>query len=177
MARLARCPIKALETRKNMSYERISDAPKILYHYTKKDNIESILNDGKIKKFKDKECWFCTSVDDALRYMELTVMNEGNPYIDVNGLRKKFPAFIAEDFVVLELTPRFQNGDWVKWNQEYPPSTPLETQELLKEFSDLKIAFRGDFKFKANPQILEVSDLLHDMDQTMEQAQLGIQQL
>lgn len=149
-----------------MSYERITNIPETLYHYTKKDNIESILNDGKIKKFKDSECWFCTSIEDLLRYMELTVMNEGQPYYDTNGIRKSYPPFVAEDFVVLELTQRFQNGEWVKWNQEYPLNTPLEFQSLQKEFSDLKVGFRGDFKFKANPQVIEVAELLQELEQS-----------
>lgn len=148
-----------------MSYERITDIPQTLYHYTKQSNVESILNDGKIKKFRDVECWFCASIEDLLRYMELTVMNEGKPYYDTNGIRKSYPPFIAEDFVVLELTPRYQNGEWVKWNQEYPSDTPPEVKELLKEFSDLKVGFRGDFKFKANPQIIPVAELLQELEQ------------
>ena len=60
-----------------MAYERIDGPKGLLYHYTKRENIEPILQDGRIRKFKDRECWFCTSLEDTLRLMELTVMEEG----------------------------------------------------------------------------------------------------
>lgn len=43
-----------------MAYERIDKPKGLLYHYTKRENVESILRDGRIRKFKDSECWFCT---------------------------------------------------------------------------------------------------------------------
>ena len=65
-----------------MAYERIDKPKGLLYHYTKRENVESILRDGRIRKFKDSECWFCTSLEDTLRLMELTVMQEGKLYFD-----------------------------------------------------------------------------------------------
>ena len=59
-----------------MAYERINRPKGLLYHYTKKSNLESILKDGRIRRFQDRECWFCTSLDDTFRLMELTVMQE-----------------------------------------------------------------------------------------------------
>ena len=100
-----------------MAYERIDGPKGLLYHYTKRENIEPILQDGRIRKFKDRECWFCTSLEDTLRLMELTVMEEGKLYYDANGLPRRYPKFIPEEYVVLELSPRYQNGDWVIWNQ------------------------------------------------------------
>ena len=70
-----------------MAYERIDGPKGLLYHYTKRENIEPILQDGRIRKFKDRECWFCTSLEDTLRLMELTVMEEGKLYYDANGLQ------------------------------------------------------------------------------------------
>ena len=49
-----------------MAYERIDGPKGLLYHYTKRENIEPILQDGRIRKFKDRECWFCTSLEDTL---------------------------------------------------------------------------------------------------------------
>ena len=96
-----------------MVYERIDRPKGLLYHYTKRENIEPILQDGRIRKFKDRECWFCASLEDNLRLMELTVMEEGKLYYDTNGLPRRYPKFIPEEYVVLELSPRYQNGDWV----------------------------------------------------------------
>ena len=46
-----------------MAYERIDGPKGLLYHYTKRENVEPILQDGRIRKFKDRECWFCTSLE------------------------------------------------------------------------------------------------------------------
>lgn len=101
-----------------MAYERITVAQADVYHYTKKENLDNILLDGKIRKYRDKECWFCDSLEDTLRLMELTVMNEGGLYIGVNELPMRYPKFCSDDFVILKLTPRYQNGEWVKWHQQ-----------------------------------------------------------
>ena len=36
--------------------------PSEVYHLTKKANLESILDDGAIRRFDDTECWFCESL-------------------------------------------------------------------------------------------------------------------
>ncbi|WP_313527807.1 hypothetical protein [Anaerotignum sp.] len=143
-----------------MAYERIAAPQSEVYHYTKKENLGSILSDGKIRKYGDKECWFCASLEDTLRLMELTVMNEGSLYIGVNGLPMRYPKFVPDDFVILKLTPRYQNGEWVKWNQEVDSGCTNEQKALAEEFSSLKLGYRGDLKFQQNPEIFEISEAL-----------------
>lgn len=41
-----------------------------------------------------------------------------------------------------EIAPRFQNGEWVRWNQELPLDAPTSLQEEAKRFSSLKVGFR-----------------------------------
>ena len=96
-----------------MGYERIQKPEGLLYHYTRKENLESILRDGRIRKFCDRETWFTKSLADTLRLMSLTVMQEGAAYYDASGRLQRYPAFVPEDYVVLELTPRYQSGEWV----------------------------------------------------------------
>lgn len=36
-----------------------------LYHYTRKENLDRILRDGRIRRFMDTECWFYASVEDT----------------------------------------------------------------------------------------------------------------
>lgn len=103
---------------------------------------------------------------DALRLMELTVMEEGKLYYDANGLPRRYPKFVPEEYVVLELSPRYQNGDWVIWNQEFPGGAPEEIRKLGEEFSHLKIGFRGDLRFYENPNIYEVAELFQEQTQT-----------
>ena len=143
-----------------MAYERIATPLGGIYHYTRKENLQSILVDSRIRRFKDKECWFCTSLENLLRLMALTVMNEGGLYIGVNGLPKRYPPFCPDDYVILKLTPRYQNGEWVRWNQEMDSRCSAEQKALAEEFSNLKIGYRGDLKFKLNPEIIEISEAL-----------------
>ncbi len=55
-------------------------APSKVYHLTKKENLDSILEAGRIRRFSDSECWFCTDLQKMKAYMEQTVMCEGKPY-------------------------------------------------------------------------------------------------
>lgn len=143
-----------------MAYERIAAPESELYHYTRKENLLEILKDSRIRKFKDKECWFCASLEDTLQLMELTVMQEGGLYIDTNGFPKRYQKFVPDDYVILKLAPRYQNGDWVRWQQEVPPNSSQELLEQAKKFSELKIGYRGDMKFRESPKIIEISEAL-----------------
>lgn len=37
--------------------------PTEVYHLTQLDKLDGILNDGKIRRFGDTECWFCESLE------------------------------------------------------------------------------------------------------------------
>lgn len=148
-----------------MAYEKIEGPKGMLYHYTKKKNVEAILKDERIRRFTDRECWFCTSLENTLRLMEFTVMQEGKRYYDARGLPQRYPVFVPEDYVILELLPRFQNGEWVIWNQEFPENTPEEVLKLGEEFSRLKVGYRGDLKFYNGPKVYDVAELLSKQEQ------------
>lgn len=72
-----------------MGYVKVG-IPDTVYHLTKKNNVDSILKDGKIKRFNDSECWFCRSKPDMLRYMQMTVLCEGKLFVDVNGCLNRY---------------------------------------------------------------------------------------
>lgn len=44
----------------------------------------------------------------------MTVMKEGHPYVDARGFLQRYPAFVPEDYVILKLEQRYQNGEWVR---------------------------------------------------------------
>lgn len=115
-----------------MSYQQTEKPRGFLYHYTTRDHLEDILRDGRIRRMGDKECWFCTSLEDTLELMQKTVMMEGKPYYGVGGGLRHYPAFVPESYVILKLQPRFQNGKWIRWNQELPPDAPASLQEEAK---------------------------------------------
>ena len=52
--------------------------PSEVYHLTQMDKLDDILDDGKIRRFGDTECWFCESLAKMKAYMEQTVLCEGN---------------------------------------------------------------------------------------------------
>ena len=74
-----------------MGYVRITDRPEELFHYTRRDNLASILRDGRIKRMGDAECWFCSTLDDTLELMRATVMVEGKPYVKLGGSIGRYP--------------------------------------------------------------------------------------
>lgn len=135
--------------------------PSEVYHLTKKGNLDSILEDGKIRRFGDTECWFCESLDKMKAYMEQTVMCEGKPYYAVGGQLCHYPKFVPEDYVILKLMPRRREGNWYRWDQEVPPNSPKELVKAAQEFSQLKIGYRGDLAFK-NAEIIDVPQFVRN---------------
>ena len=121
-----------------MAYVK-AQIPSEVYHLTKGKNLDSILSDGKIRRFNDTECWFCESLTKMKIYMEQTVLCEGKPYYAVGGQLCRYPKFIPEDYVILKLTPCRREGNWYRWNQEVPPGSSKELVQAAKEFSALKI--------------------------------------
>ena len=69
----------ALQGGNDMAYVK-EHAPSEVYHLAKKENLNSILEDGVIRRFSDTECWFCADLQKMRAYMEQTVMCEGKPY-------------------------------------------------------------------------------------------------
>lgn len=44
-----------------MAYVKVTP-PSVVYHLTRMETLDSILDDGKISRFEDSECWFCESL-------------------------------------------------------------------------------------------------------------------
>ena len=130
--------------------------PSVVYHLTRMENLDSVLDDGKIRRFMDSECWFCESLGKMKAYMEQTVMCEGKPYYAVSGQLCRYPKFVPEDYVLLKLTPCGYEDNWYRWNQEIPPGSPKELVQAAKEFSGLKIGYRGDLTFR-NAEVIDVA--------------------
>ena len=141
-----------------MAYVKVTP-PSVVYHLTRTENLDSILDDGKISRFMDSECWFCESLGKMKAYMEQTVMCEGKPYYNVTGQLCRYPKFVPEDYVLLKLTPCGYEDNWYRWNQEIPPGSPKELARAAREFSLLKIGYRGDMAFK-EPEVIDVPKFL-----------------
>ena len=138
-----------------MAYQKVP-RPSTVYHLTQKGNLDSILDDGMIRRFGDTECWFCESLDKMRAYMAQTVLCEGKPYYAVGGQLCRYPKFVPEDYVLLKLTPSHAKDNWYRWDQEIPPGSPKELVQAAKEFSGLKIGYRGDLTFR-NAEVIDVA--------------------
>lgn len=134
--------------------------PSVVYHLTQQDKLDDILNDGKIRRFGDTECWFCESLEKMKAYMEQTVLCEGKAYYGVGGQLCHYPKFEPDKHVILKLTPCRREGNWYRWNQEIPLNSPPELVQAAAEFSKLKIGFRGDLPFR-NAEAIDVAEFLH----------------
>ena len=121
-----------------MAYQK-APRPSTVYHLTQKGNLDSILDDGVIRRFGDTECWFCETLPKMKSYMEQTVMCEGKPYYAVGGQLCRYPKFVPEDYVLLKLTPCGYEDKWYRWEQEIPPGSPKALIRAAREFSALKI--------------------------------------
>ena len=141
-----------------MAYEKVPRLSTV-YHLTQKGNLDSILDDGVIRRFNDTECWFCESLDKMRAYMAQTVLCEGKPYYAVGGQLCRYPKFVPEDYVLLKLTPSHAKDNWYRWDQEIPPGSPRGLVQAAKEFSMLKIGYRGDMAFK-EPEVIDVPKFL-----------------
>lgn len=153
-----------------MAYSKVR-IPTEVYHLTKRENLESISADKRIRRFGDTECWFCRSEADMLRYMEYTVLCEGKPYIATGGRVARYPKFQPEDYVLLKLTPSKWEDKWYQWNQEVPQNASQELKAQAKEFSELKIGYRGDLRFSK----MEVIDLTQIMGTQERKQDTGMQ--
>lgn len=141
-----------------MAYQK-APRPSTVYHLTKKDNLNRILDDGQIRRFGDTECWFCETLPKMKSYMEQTVMCEGKPYYAVGGQLCRYPKFVPEDYVLLKLTPCGYEDKWYRWEQEMPPGSPKALIRAAREFSALKIGYRGDPAFR-NAEVINVPKFL-----------------
>lgn len=133
--------------------------PTEVYHLTKRENVESIRTDKRIRRFGDTECWFCRTPEDMLRYMEYTVLCEGKPYIATGGRIEYYPQFIPEDYVLLKLTPAKWEDKWYQWIQEVPHNSPQVVKDQAEEFSRLKVGYRGDLRF-SKMEVMEMCQFM-----------------
>jgi len=145
--------------------------PTEVYHLTRRENVDCIRADKRIRRFGDTECWFCRSPEDMLRYMEYTVLCEGKPYIATGGRIEHYPKFIPEDHVLLKLTPAKWEDKWYQWNQELPHDASQEVKAEAREFSELKIGYRGDLRFSK----MEVIDLEQILGMREQSQSMGMQ--
>ena len=143
-----------------MAYEKVP-RPSTVYHLTQKGNLDRILDDGRIRRFSDTECWFCESLDTMRAYMEQTVMCKGKTYRTADGQLCHYSNFNPEAHILLKLAPIRQEDAWYRRTQDQPSSSSDEMMQEEREFSMLKIGYRGDVAFRS-AEVIDVALFLTD---------------
>ena len=141
-----------------MAYEKVP-RPSTVYHLTQKGNLDSILDDGMIRRFNDTECWFCESLDKMKAYLEQTVMCKGKPYRTADGQLCHYSNFNSEAYILLKLAPIRQENAWYRRTQDQPSSSSDEMMQAEREFFPLSIGYRGDMAFQ-NAEVIDVPKFL-----------------
>ena len=143
-----------------MAYQKVP-RPSTVYHLTQKGNLDRILDDGRIRRFSDTECWFCESLDTMRAYMEQTVMCKGKTYRTADGQLCHYSNFNPEAHILLKLAPIRQEDAWYRRTQDQPSSSSDEMMQEEREFFPLSIGYRGDVAFRS-AEVIDVALLLTD---------------
>lgn len=143
-----------------MAYQKVP-RPSTVYHLTQKGNLDRILDDGRIRRFSDTECWFCESLDTMRAYMEQTVMCKGKTYRTADGQLCHYSNFNPEAHILLKLAPIRQEDAWYRRTQDQPSSSSDEMMQEEREFFPLSIGYRGDVAFRS-AEVIDVALFLTD---------------
>lgn len=126
-----------------MDIVKITPNVKYIYHYTKKSNVQKILNDRKIMS-KDKYVFFTESLQDSIAIFEKEMMQEGRLYIDVNGVLRKREKCKKEDYCILKL-PYKNDNNFYKMHFE---------NQIKNSVYTYSITHKGAYDFE-NAQVIE----------------------
>ena len=131
-----------------------TDEPLIVYHMTDKENLNSILNDGKIRTFEDFVCFFMPTLEDVEKYIYLSRADEGRISRGFDGRLHQEPPLDHANTVVLELIPRYKEPmSWFKEKTDSNCQSEKE-KEIRRNFDDCRIAHYGDMKFDTRKVII-----------------------
>ncbi len=142
-------------------WECIKRTPETIYHYTKRENENKIVNDGQLKKYKDSHCWFCESIEDVLEVMRNTIMNEGATFADTDGSIKAYGKFNQDEWIIIKGTPKYSDPmNYFIWRNETDFYAHVTEQAIRNE--TIKIGYRGNLRLK-NIEVLELLSVIKDM--------------
>lgn len=157
------------ELRRMGIFEEI-DTPQVVYHMTNRENLDSILRDGKIRSVRgpgekaDFVTYFFPAVEEIPVYIELTGANTGRQYYDFDGRLRIAPPLVHEETIVLKLRP--QGRQDMEWYKEKPAkgvnnsSLSNDSVEKLQEYmSAARVCHYGPMRFQKDPEIIELIEI------------------
>ena len=112
------------------------------------------------------EVFFCLDLKGLLTYIKLTNADEGRKYYDFDGKIHVAPPLNHAETVVLKLTPRYSEPmHWfkeilkIKTDDQILSDDKAEAQRRIQMMNDCRVCHYGNFKFKKDFEILELTDI------------------
>ena len=135
-----------------MKIEKINPRTKYLYHYTLKENVESILKDKAIIS-KDDYVFFTESLKDSVKAFESELLAPGKLYIDINGNLKRREKVNKENYCILKI-PFIDDNNFYTFNFDNQRNDSIYSISLTHKgtysFDKAKVLEIPDYK-KINP--------------------------
>lgn len=146
-------------------WELLGREPKTIFHFTRRDCVESIKNDRQLKKFKDLYVFACESYEDCLRVIDNTILNPKACFIDFDGLPKPYSTKNLNDYVIIELKTRYSNP--VKW---YRSKSAGGT-----EIDNITVAYKGNLPIAFVREIeIDMFDLIKEKEIEIPESEMEI---
>lgn len=124
-------------------FKSLGYSPQVVYHYTRKANVTSILDSKEIKRFKDTYTFFTETEELADWLIRNVTCNSNCATIDFDGIPKANRNNI-EDFCILKLTVNRKYIDNTKWFASGSAFGPND--DKLKKINS-SICYKGNVKF------------------------------
>jgi hypothetical protein len=129
--------------------ERLGYMPKVIYHFTKKENLESIMKDRIIKHFSDVYTFYCPTEWEAKWFLYNVTCNPKATTVGADGVKKQNNNKIDE-FVLLKIIPDriyLDNNKWFKSNSTRNDNVDRHV-----------ICYKGNVRIK-NAEIYELNEV------------------
>ncbi len=129
-----------------MKIKKVNPKTKYLYHYTLKENVESILKDKAIIS-KDEYVFFTESLNDSIKAFESELLAPGKLYIDIDGNLKRRDKVNKENYCILKIP-------FIDDNNFYTFSFDNQRDDSIYSIS---LTHKGTYSFD-KAKILEIPD-------------------
>lgn len=152
------------------------EQPEVVYHMTGEENLNDILDDGKIKSFNDYATYFFPDTKFIPMYIQLSGALTGRSYYGTDGVILKAPPLDIDSTVVLKLIPR--RTEKLEWCKEVIPTqnakyehTPEDVKVIWSLFNQCRIVHYGNFQFRADSvEVIKLRDIYDNMPQDVRDA-------
>ncbi|WP_297422146.1 hypothetical protein [Clostridium sp.] len=129
--------------------ERLGYVPNVIYHFTKKENLEIIMKDRTIKHFSDIYTFYCPTEEEAKWFLYNVTCNPKATRVGLDGIRRKNNNKI-EEFVLLKIIPDRNYLDNSKWFK----SNSTRNEEIDRHV----ICYKGNVRINS-AEIYELSEV------------------